>query len=1219
MSVRNGGEPDESDNQLFFDGSVFIASTMVGNPASEVSKLIIPGSVEDDQIEVSYNSSAETLDILVNSSTTWSIPFDQNSPNIDWIQVFGNEGDDTIVIDPGVIIPAEIFGGTGDDSLEGGAGNDILLGNEGDDVLKGNAGDDVLHGNKGNDQLYGDSGDDSLYGEEGDDQICGDLGDDIFFFEGSRNLGNDTLNEPTSGGTDTIDFSGIYALQGVTLSLLCTANQRVLLDGSGTMLSFEAIAGQEFENVIGSKYDDHIYGNNLGNILDGKEGDDSLFGGAGNDILYGRDGDDKLDGGAGEADKYYGGTGFDTPEILDLGDPENASNYSIDGFIEQTGSGINDTYYSYASSGSGEGATVTWTFRNLVYEQNYCLYVTWPEDSAGDQATCKVSALPSAIDPAGNALQGENINYRLTNYEIVIDESITPIGWEVANRPWMHVMTLKPTGEDILSPYDDGEIQVTLSVDSAYAGTLLADAVRLEKAKDPDRSPCFDVEGIVFNDANGNGTCETEFKIANESGQGNHYVVFAADNSEYSFNLTGWDQIGDNVAEVEQVGFSAIASSICREHLCTGSDPDNPIHNTQIGFVTMNGIVDMNPGPSSGPLFASPSADIDANGLSDVREVITDFFMPFRIDPINCPWGIMHYHAEDWPSYQENIDLLFTNVYNALVSEGVTANDQVEVIFLSGGGEDTAWMDRNGDSEFGLEKLRDLDCTVNVRAIGIGPYANMEILRKIDSDACLVGDKYDFLYLFNLQNGFEAESGLAGQLVYVDHNNNHLRDIGEPTCMTDDKGRYVFSLPKADESDTPPTYTICIEESVSKYILDPSSQTHIINSKYEEVEVHDRDLTVEGGEIHDYGFNFALCCGLGSTSGSSEPDSWNGTISGKKFLDIDGDGISYGNELVNGSTPEVVIVADCSGSTSETFLGRVFIGDQNRDGSSETIIDAEIAAIKELNAYLQELGTKYQSEDVPEVGLVWFSNYAIDYDEIFNSIQPLADGLSVINCRSEGGTNFSIALQAAIAMFGEMDPAETSNTVNPKNLIFLSDGYPNTDEYNDEAVHLVDTLGVNIWAFGVGRGASLTALEKIVNPVNPEDPEATRAFNPATIFLDPADLVDTLSGKLSPIDGKDTPVDRGLSDWVIYLYRDEDGDSEVVGSELDTPFATAITDANGDYSFTGLMPGVYRVREKQTVPYRQTGPNENYGDNTHYQIVRYSDQNNDSDANGGYF
>jgi hypothetical protein len=65
------------------------------------------------------------------------------------------------------------------------------------------------------------------------------------------------------------------------------------------------------ENVAGSLHSDKITGDNLANLLNGREGHDELNGGQGSDTLFGEIGNDILNGGAG-ADKLTGGAGADT-------------------------------------------------------------------------------------------------------------------------------------------------------------------------------------------------------------------------------------------------------------------------------------------------------------------------------------------------------------------------------------------------------------------------------------------------------------------------------------------------------------------------------------------------------------------------------------------------------------------------------------------------------------------------------------------------------------------------------------------------------------------------------------------------------------------------------------------------------------------------------------------------------------------------------------------
>ena len=65
--------------------------------------------------------------------------------------------------------------------------------------------------------------------------------------------------------------------------------------------------------IVGTDFDDTIYGTANADEIYGRKGHDTLFGGAGNDWLFGEEGDDLLCGGIG-ADRLDGGIGSDTAD-----------------------------------------------------------------------------------------------------------------------------------------------------------------------------------------------------------------------------------------------------------------------------------------------------------------------------------------------------------------------------------------------------------------------------------------------------------------------------------------------------------------------------------------------------------------------------------------------------------------------------------------------------------------------------------------------------------------------------------------------------------------------------------------------------------------------------------------------------------------------------------------------------------------------------------------
>lgn len=94
------------------------------------------------------------------------------------IFIQGGKGADTITVDPTITTPARIWGGAGNDTINGGGGNDTIYGGPGNDLLNGNGGNDLIFGGVGNDTINGGAGNDTLWGGVGADSISGGDGND---------------------------------------------------------------------------------------------------------------------------------------------------------------------------------------------------------------------------------------------------------------------------------------------------------------------------------------------------------------------------------------------------------------------------------------------------------------------------------------------------------------------------------------------------------------------------------------------------------------------------------------------------------------------------------------------------------------------------------------------------------------------------------------------------------------------------------------------------------------------------------------------------------------------------------------------------------------------------------------------------------------------------------------------------------------------------------
>ena len=140
---------------------------------------------------------------------------------------------------------------------------------------------EAVRGTQLNDDLTGDAGDNHFRGYQGDDSIDGGLGSDRVDYSNSQ------FNFPTSGVT--VDLGAGTAI-----------------DPFGDTDTLTSI-----EEVWGTRFNDTMTGDGVGNLLAGADGDDVLDGGAGNDTLLGGDQDDTLTGGA-DDDTIDGGLGQDT-------------------------------------------------------------------------------------------------------------------------------------------------------------------------------------------------------------------------------------------------------------------------------------------------------------------------------------------------------------------------------------------------------------------------------------------------------------------------------------------------------------------------------------------------------------------------------------------------------------------------------------------------------------------------------------------------------------------------------------------------------------------------------------------------------------------------------------------------------------------------------------------------------------------------------------------
>ncbi len=218
-----------------------------------------------------------------------------------------------------------LTGGDNDDSFVSSDGNDTLIGGGGDDYLRGDAGDDSVSGGSGNDVLFVGAGQDTMEGGDGDDLLqAEDLTGDLFIDLGTQTFTGDELSDDVISGIERVyGGSGDDTIIGSDGRNVIRGDEGAdSLDGGGGQdqirydysdagvevnLEDETVAGgaaegdtiANFEDVLGSRFDDTIIGTDFYNAVDGGDGNDSIVLGGGNDWVQGGAGDDTIEGGDG--------------------------------------------------------------------------------------------------------------------------------------------------------------------------------------------------------------------------------------------------------------------------------------------------------------------------------------------------------------------------------------------------------------------------------------------------------------------------------------------------------------------------------------------------------------------------------------------------------------------------------------------------------------------------------------------------------------------------------------------------------------------------------------------------------------------------------------------------------------------------------------------------------------------------------------------------------
>jgi Ca2+-binding RTX toxin-like protein len=279
---------DAADNRIDGGGSADKMSGGAGNDTYVVDhtgdRIVEAAGNGTDVIETSVSyvmaSNADQVENLTMTGTFAGFAIGNALNN----KLTGNDGDN------------RLDGGTGTDTLVGGEGNDTYavdvagdvvteLANEGNDTVESSITYDLTSlayienvtltgtaskatGNASNNVLTGNGSANTLIGAGGNDILMG-------------GLGADSLDGGT--GTDTASYAN--ATDKVTADLKTKSNN--VGDAAGDSYTL-------IENLVGSRFNDTLTGDDVANRLDGGLGVDTLSGGLGNDVYVVDDANDKV-------------------------------------------------------------------------------------------------------------------------------------------------------------------------------------------------------------------------------------------------------------------------------------------------------------------------------------------------------------------------------------------------------------------------------------------------------------------------------------------------------------------------------------------------------------------------------------------------------------------------------------------------------------------------------------------------------------------------------------------------------------------------------------------------------------------------------------------------------------------------------------------------------------------------------------------------------------
>ncbi|NJO65358.1 MAG: hypothetical protein HC836_46880, partial [Richelia sp. RM2_1_2] len=281
------------------------------------------------------------------------------------------------------------------------------------------------------------------------------------------------------------------------------------------------------------------------------------------------------------------------------------------------------------------------------------------------------------------------------------------------------------------------------------------------------------IQGAVFDDLNGNGLLDSKLIKGDDPS-----IIFAIDISG-STAAPFFGEEGDK--SVKTVLDAQVAAANAMIDAVVASGEGDRIKFGIIPHQYDAVIQDMDESTEGLQIYTTANADIDGNGIADIREILE--------------------------TYRPGTNNNFTNALQTIDSLLDALPGNPNLIFMSDGYGPL-------DPTVASQVVTDIKARGgNVTAFGVGLYSTIETIQKIDPDAEQI---IDFGKLIDIFSGFDEDYALEpfkeNVTVYLDLNNNGILEEGEPSQLTKkdtstsilSKNRYYYTF----EDLLPGTYTV---------------------------------------------------------------------------------------------------------------------------------------------------------------------------------------------------------------------------------------------------------------------------------------------------------------------------------------------------------------------------------------------------------------------------